>query len=244
MKRFLGIALAAGLVSATACTDSSGVNEMAPVTVSMQIDGSALASAGFDGSALFSMGGISPAEVDSLWVEVTGLSFLSCDSNCADPDPDPDPDPNADPDPDPDECCGYWTDLPLNQPVWIDLMNLPIEDDSVFVLAEGELPIGEYQKIRIGVGDAQVWFNTDQSKGQSDFPAGEWHDVTVPSGRLNTNVGLTIEDDGTGLPVPVAMVPFVKEVAVSLVFDPAMTFNNVHTTGSGKVILTPQFRLR
>jgi hypothetical protein len=46
-------------------------------------------------------------------------------------------------------------------------------------------------------------------------------------------VGLNIEDDGAGAPVP-----------VSLVFDPAMTFNNVHTTGSGKVILTPQFRLR
>lgn len=242
MKRFLGIALAAGLISATACTDSSGVNETAPVTVSMQIDGSALASAGFDGTALLSMGGINPGEVGALLVEVTGLSFLSCDADCADPDPDPDPDPNSDPDPDPDpdpdECCGYWTHLPLEESVTIDLMALPTEEDGAFVIASGDLPIGEYQKVRISVGVAEIWFNTDQSKGQAEFlpnvyPDDPGYPVTVPSGRLNTNVGLTVEDDGTGVPLE-----------VSLVFDPAMTFNNVHTTGSGKVILTPQFRLR
>ena len=118
------------------------------------------------------------------------------------------------------------------------VMALPTEDDSVFVLAEGELPIGEYQRIRINVGEALIWFATDQSKGQAAFPANpdpdvdEGYPVTVPSGRLNTNVGLTVEDDGTGIAVP-----------VSLVFDPNMTFKNVHTTGSGKIILTPQFRM-
>lgn len=238
MKRLIGMALVSGLaVSAVACSDTSGVNETAPVSVSLQIDGAALASAGFDGSALLLMGGIDPMEVDSLFVEVTALSFLTCDSDCvADPDPDPDPDPSdpdPNPDPDPAECCGYWTDLPLDESVVINLMALPTVDDSVFVLANGELPIGEYQKIRIYVGDATIWFNTDQSKGQAEFLPDTEYGVTVPSGRLNTNVGLTIEDDGTGLPVP-----------VSLVFDPNMTFNNVHTTGSGKVILTPQFRLR
>jgi hypothetical protein len=235
MKRHVGMALVLGLaVSAVACSDSSGVHDTAPVSVSMQITGSALASSGFDGTALLSMGGISASEVDSLFVEVTGLAFLSCDSDCVN-DPDPDPDPSSDPDPDPDqdECCGYWTHLPLDESVVINLMALPTEDDSVFVFAEGELPIGEYQKIRIYVGDASVWFNTDQSKGKAEFLPDTEYTVTVPSGRLNTNVGLTIEDDGAGAPVP-----------VSLVFDPAMTFQNVHTTGSGKVILTPQFRLR
>lgn len=222
MKKLLGIALMGTLAAgATACSDTSGVNGTVPVTVSMQLDGSAFAAAAYDGAALLLAGPIDASEVDSLWVEVTGLSFLSCDSACM-----------ADTTDVNDDCCGEWQHLSLASPVVIDLMALPADADSAFVIASGDLPIGEYQRIRISVANASIWFNTDQSTGPTDFLAGEWHDVTVPSGRLNTNVGLTVEDDGTGLPVP-----------INLVFDPNMTFQNVHGTGSGKVILTPQFRL-
>jgi hypothetical protein len=221
-QKLLGVALLGALaVGAAACSDTAGVNGTAEVAVSMRIDGSAVAVSSFDGSALLSMGKLNPSEVDSLFVEVTGMSFLSCDSACM-----------ADTTAVDDECCGEWHHLALETPVMIDLMALPADADSAFVIASGDLPIGEYQKIRINVGEASIWLNTYQSKGQEEFLPDTPYGVTVPSGRLNTNVGLTVEDDGTGLPV-----------AINLVFDPNMTFQNVHTTGSGKVILTPQFRL-
>jgi len=228
-QKLLRIAVLGTLaVGAAACSDTAGVTATAPVAVSLKIDGSALASSALDGTALLSMGRINASEVDSLFIEVTGLSFLSCDSTCPDAGTNP---MNGDANPE-NDCCGEWITLPLDAPAWIDLMALPADADSAFVIASGDLPIGEYQKIRINVSGAFIWFNTDQSKGQEQFLPDTEYGVTVPSGRLNTNVGLTVEDDGTGVPL-----------AVNLVFDPGMTFQNVHTTGSGKVILTPQFRL-
>ena len=222
MKKLLGIALLGTLAAgATACSDTSGVNGTVPVTVSMQLDGSALAAAAYDGAALLLAGPIDATEVDSLWVEVTGLSFLSCDSACMADTTDAD-----------NDCCGEWHHLTVAADTWIDLMALPADADSAFVIASGDLPIGEYRKIRISVGGAFIWFNTEQTTGPENFFVDTEYGVTVPSGRLNTNVALTVEDDGTGNAVP-----------INLVFDPNMTFKNVHTTGSGKVILTPQFRL-
>lgn len=221
-QKLLGLAVLGTLaVGATACSDTSGTNGTVPVTVTMQIDGAALAASAFDGAALLLAGPIDASEVDSLFVEVTGLSFLYCDSTCMADTTDLD-----------DDCCGEWHDVSVAGDTWIDLMHLPMDVDSAVVIASGDLPIGEYQRIRINVGGAFIWFNTEQSTGQEVFMVDQEYGVTVPSGRLNTNVGLTVEDDGTGMPVP-----------VNLVFDPAMTFQNVHTTGSGKVILTPQFRL-
>ncbi len=228
-QRLLGIILMGALaVGAAGCSDSTGADGTVPVTVSLRIDGTAPAAAAIDGAALVLAGPIDPSEVTSLVVNVTGLSFLSCSTDCAGSDADPDSD-----------CCGQWYNVSVGDaPVPIDLMALPTEENNPLVIASGKLPIGEYQRIRINVGEALIWFSTDQSKGQALFPANpdptldEGYPVTVPSGRLNTNVGLTVEDDGTGV-----------AVEVSLVFDPNMTFQNVHTTGSGKVILTPQFRL-
>jgi hypothetical protein len=188
------------------------------------------------------MGGIAPKDVDSLLVEVTGLSFLSCDVDCQNGNPDSEPASDPDSDPDDEGCCGYWTHLTVEPSVVIDLVHLPTADEDGFVIASGKLEIGNYQKIRITVGDAYVRFNQPQKKGQWEIPVDEVTGlsdsipVTVPSGRLNTNVGLVVGDDGSGGDTPVPE-------EITLLFDPNMTFKNVHTTGSGKVILTPQFRL-
>lgn len=227
MRKLLGLAIAGALVTGVgACTDSAGLDGTGSVEVTMQqsavplvqiADGLALS--GFDAA-----GKVSPSQVDSLLIMVTSISFLADTSDVAT-------------DPEAEDCCSYWIHLGLTDPVWIDLASLPDETTTPLIIAAGDVPVGMYRMVRLLVGDAYVFFNEPISVGNAaSFEAGVPHQVTVPSGMqtgIKTNTDFEVTADGDGNPL-----------AVNLVFDPASTYNNLHGTGSGKVMLSPIFRAR
>ncbi|MDH3291701.1 MAG: DUF4382 domain-containing protein [Gemmatimonadota bacterium] len=226
-RKILGLAMAGAMaVGAGACADSAGLDHTGSVEVTMSqsavplvqiVDGLAL-------SGLDAEGKVSPSQVDSLLIEVTSISFLADSSDVAT-------------DPDAEECCGYWIHLGLTDAVWIDLANLPDETTNPLIIAAGEVPVGMYRKVRLLVGNAYVIFNEPIQVGNAaSFEAGVPHEVTVPSGMqtgLKTDTDFEVTADGDGNPTD-----------VNLVFDPSSTYNNLHGTGSGKVMLSPVFRMR
>jgi hypothetical protein len=217
MKKMLGLVLVGALVATAACSDATGVDGTAPVEVSMRMDGSALSTAGF-GGALGSgavMAGVSPDQVDALLVTVTSVSFLPVEAEAEGEGEE-----------------SEWIFLTLDEPVQIDLMALPIEEDSPFVT--GELDVGDYGKIRLQVSDAAVWFNDAITQGPTTLAPDTEHPVDVPSGStsgIKTGLSFTVEEPGEGEPAE-----------VTLVFDPGLTFSNLNVTGSGKVVLSPVFK--
>jgi hypothetical protein len=215
MRRTVALALLAAAIGTVACSDSTGVDGTAPVEFSLRMDGSALTTAAFAGALSASMmEGVTPSQVDSLFVLVTSVSFLPAEADSGEVDD------------------SAWVYLVPDTAITIDLMALPTENDSLFVT--GELPVGDYGKVRLQVGGAAVWFNETITQGPATLGADTEHEVTVPSGStsgIKTDLGFTVEDDGSGTPA-----------AVNLLFDPSLTFSNLHVTGSGKVVLSPVFR--
>jgi hypothetical protein len=218
MRKMIGLILIAAAVSTAACSDSTGVEGTAPVDVSMRMDGSTLSAAGFAGVfGSSAMEGVVPSQVDSLFVLVTSVSFLPAESEDSDST---------------DSADTEWIFLVPDTAIRIDLMALPTDDDSLFVT--GELPVGDYRKIRMQVSDAAVWFNETITQGPATLDPNTEHPVDVPSGStsgIKTDLGFTVEDDGNATPA-----------AVNLLFDPSLTFSNLHVTGSGKVMLSPVFK--
>jgi hypothetical protein len=229
-QKLLGIVLLGTLaVGAAACSDSSGVNETGPVVVTLQRSAAPSLAIAAEGVVLDDMGKVTQDQVDSLFVMITSLQFLTVDSLCDGCDSTG----MGGMDHDSTDCCGYWINLPLAESVVLDLMALPTADDSVFVIAGGDVPVGDYRKVRLVVGDAWVYFNTTISVGQQTYEADVEQHVTVPSGRLKTDAWFSVLDDGAGNPTD-----------VNLVFDPDATFRNMAATGSGKINLAPVFKKR
>lgn len=213
------LAAVAALVATVGCSDSTDVGGTAPVDVTMRMDGSALSVAAFDGALSSSaMEGVSPNQVDSLFILVTSVAFLPAESE----DPDS-TDGNDD---------AEWVYLVPDTALRINLMALPTADDSLFVT--GELPVGDYRKIRLQVSESTVWFNEAITQGPATLDPDVEHPVEIPSGStsgIKTDLGFMVEDDGNQTPAP-----------ANLVFDPGLTFTNLHLTGSGKVMLSPVFK--
>jgi hypothetical protein len=87
------------------------------------------------------------------------------------------------------------------------------------------------------VADASIYFNNMISVGNQTYDVDMEYAVDVPSGAqsgLKTDVSFTVEAD------PATADP----LAVNVLFDPDMTFNNVTATGSGRVKLTPVIKTR
>jgi len=230
-KKLLGIVVAGALpLGAVACSDTAGVgSNMGAVSVTLQ-RGTA-PSLAVSGASLIldDMGKVTPDQVDSLFVTVTGLSVLTVDSLCDGCDSTGTPGHESDS----TDCCGYWINLPLASDVTIDLMALPTADDSAFVIAAGDLPVGDYRKVRMMVGSASVYFNTTITVGQQTYDQDVPLAVRVPSGSLKTDASFSVADDGAGNPT-----------AVNLLFAPDATFRNMAATGAGHINLAPVFKAR
>jgi hypothetical protein len=219
MKRVSGVVLMGMLVATAACSDSTGVDGTGPVEVTLRMDGSALTGPAFGGSlgSSASLAGVSPDQVESLFVLVTSVSFLPVDTAG-----------NGEGEGEESE----WVFIELETAVRVDLMALPTDEDSAFV--DGELPVGEYAKIRLQVSDAAVWFKEAVTQGPTTLDPGVEHPVDVPSGStsgIKTDVGFTVESENQG-----------ETAVAALIFDPGLTFSNLTVTGNGKVVLSPVFK--
>jgi len=222
-----GAALVTAFV-ATGCSDTASVDGMGTVAVTMQ-QASVQLAPGADGFDLLLSPGdaavkVSKTQVDSLFIWATRIGFLPVDT----------PDGSCDDEGDETPCPWIWLDL--SEDLQIDLMALPAEDDSAVVIAAGDVPVGDYRKVRLLVRDASIFFNEAISVGNHVFDADMEHALDVPSGAqsgLKTDAAFSVVADDLGEPTE-----------VNVVFDPNLTFNNVTATGSGKVKITPVLKVR
>jgi hypothetical protein len=121
--------------------------------------------------------------------------------------------------------------IELSEPLTVDLLALPSEEDSAVVIASGTLPEGEYERMRFLVSASWIFLNTGATVGNSTFDPDVSYEVKVPSGStsgLKTDLSFTV----------------VTDTSVNLLFSPIATFENVTATGSGKVILSPVLKAK
>lgn len=219
-------AVATAVVVAGACTDSTGSTGMGSVEVTMQqVSGPAAQAVDLFLSPTGVAAKVAKSEVDSLFIWVSSIGFLPVDSTEADTT-------------DSGEEEEYpWIWLGLADIVRIDLMALPADTDSVVVIGAGEVPVGDYRKLRMIVADASIYFNNMISVGNQVYDIDVEYSVDVPSGAqsgLKTDASFTVAADSVTA----------DPLAVNVLFDPDMTFNNVTATGSGRVKITPVLKTR
>ena len=123
-----------------------------------------------------------------------------------------------------------WYTLTVVSGGSIDLMHLPTETDVALVLATGDVPPGDYQRVRLVISEGYIWLNTEIVTPQGDtLPANTAIPVVFPTGGIMVAVEFTVPEGGGDIP---------------LVFDAAETFAHVLVTGDGRVIVTPVMRHR
>ena len=224
-------AMVLSFLLATGCSEPTGFGSdvgSGVVTVTLQraaLPALNLAAALDDGAVAAPEARVPVGIVASLEVTITDVQLLRrCDEGEEDGEADQD--------------CegGGWYPLTLDEPVVVDLVALPGEDEPPVVIAAGDLPVGDYHNIRLFVRDETVVFAEAFSVGNSLFDSDTEYSVEIPSGDntgLKTDLALTVADDGEG-----------NGEEVNLLFDSAATFRGVVATGSGKVLLPPVLKVR
>ena len=214
------VGAAVGVACQGAATDPGAT---AAVSVTMQRVGAgtaAQAAAGWFASASGGMGRIDLATVDSLMVTLDRIEFLPAVQDEGDENGE-----NGDGE------GGGWVPLDVED-VRFDLLALPTTDETGIVLVTGELPVGDYLRVRLFVTDPMVWFNTPILLGQAfTFDADVGYEVFIPSGDqtgIKTDQGFSVPEGGGD---------------VALVFDENASLANVAATGNGSVILAPVIRV-
>ncbi len=118
-----------------------------------------------------------------------------------------------------------WIVLDVTGGGRIDLLHLPYEGATGITIASGAALPGDYNRVMLAIGSAQIWFNTDIALPTGGtLAAGVAHDAVVPSGRIMAAVDFTIPEGGGD---------------VNLVFAAGETLTRVGLTGDGKVIVPP-----
>ncbi len=200
---------------ATSCTDSSGVDGMGAVEVTLQQSTAPVLDV--SGAPLdlvdLTSGSLDPDTVASLTMTVTAIQFLEGASG--------DGITNT-----------SWVDVTLPTPVTLDLMALPTDVESPLVLASGSVPVGPYRHLRLYVQDAEIVFTGPIVIGQAaTFDGATPYPVVIPSvdeTGINTDVEFTVIADDVDVPLD-----------VSLLFSLEATFANATTNGADTVMLTP-----
>ena len=118
----------------------------------------------------------------------------------------------------------------------INLLALPFEGSDSIRLALGELEVGSYDHIRLRFTEnsAMLYLNQEVGMGDGTLLSAGAHAVRIPSGAQ------------TGLKIHTARFEVAEgETArVLLLFDSPTSIGNLHTTGSGAVMMSPVLRAK
>jgi hypothetical protein len=224
--------VAAAVLVAGACTESTGLGDgYGEVRVSLgQASDAILAQVVAAPDALApdgSAGRVPSDNVASLTITVNGVQLLPYCEEAGEQNGDP----NGD-----GQCEDLWVVLDIeNEEDWVtlDLMALPSEGDSPLVFAAGDVPVGEYHKVRLFISEAWVEFVNGFTVGRSDFEAGVPIPVEIPSAQnsgVKADISLVVEEGN------------VEDVG--LLFDSEATFKHVVGTGNGRVLMPPVIKAR
>jgi hypothetical protein len=209
-----------GLAVMTAACSDLGTMGKGDVAVTMRLDDAlaapsyAVSAAPFEGTVM--AGPVSPDAIASLIVNVTAVQFLPLTADEGE---------NGESEED------GWVSLELSEPISLDLLALPAEGESPIVIASGEVPVGQYGKVRLLTDGGTIQFLEEITIGNAaTFEAGVDYAVDIPSGAqtgLKTDVGFeVVETEGV-------------VADVHLLFSPGATFLNLTVTGNGMVKLAP-----
>jgi len=203
--------LVTALILLVACSDVTTIDGVHQVDLTMQQGDGLVLAAPVLATAAHAQGKILADQVDSLFLTITTISFLAVTED--------------------GESEASWTSFELPEPITVDLLALPTEEATPLVIASGELPAGDYEKLRFRISTSSIFLNTGTTVGNSTFNPDTPYEVTVPSGAtsgIKTDLGFSVADD----------------VEINLLFSPNATFDGVTATGSGKVILSPVLKAR
>jgi len=224
----VGTCMAAVLV-AGACASDTGLNPdqgTSQVRVTLQRTDAiplTFAVAAEPGEA---MAVVPRANIEALTVSVLSVELLS---QCEDPGAQQ----NGQQGQNGDGDCEWVPIAVLDAQVTLDLLNLPTEDDSPIVLAAGDVPAGDYTRLRIFIEGGAVNFLEPFSVGKTDYNADDDYAITIPSA------------DNTGIKVSISLsVADGNADDVQLLFDEGATFRNVVATGSGMIKVPPVLKAR
>ena len=204
---------ALALAGATlACSDSGPTLAPSQARISIDAGIAGQLTAGLSASVAGTEVAISPDTVKSLTIQFTDVAFLPVGASETDGT--------------------SWQTLTLPAPVTLDLMALPTQTAGSVEIAAGSVPVGQYQMVRLMVGEGEIVFKGPISLGgAANFDGETGYAVTIPSGSqtgIKTDVSFEVTEgqDATAN-------------AAYLVFTPGTTFQNVTVTGTSGVMLTP-----
>jgi hypothetical protein len=127
-----------------------------------------------------------------------------------------------------DDDGGPWVTLDLTAPASVNLLALPTESGTGLLVATDEVEAGAYGHLRLLFSDPTITFNQDVTLGANTYTAGTAYPLTIPSGA---QTGIKLELGGIEVPEGGA-------AEVELVFDAALSVDNVLATGAG-ILMTP-----
>lgn len=195
-----------------ACSDSGPTLAPSQARISIDAGIATQLTAGFSASVAGTEVAISPDMVKSLTIQFTDVAFLPVGTSETD--------------------ATSWQTLTLPAPVTLDLMALPTETAGSVEIADGNVPVGQYQMVRLMVGEGEIVFKGPINLGAAaSFDGDTPYTVTIPSGNqtgIKTDLSFEVTE-GQGATANAAY----------LVFTPGTTFQNVTVTGTSGVMLTP-----
>jgi hypothetical protein len=160
------------------CSDSTGLGDPAPISVTLQQASSAGAPSLQIRSPEGASAVITLADVDSLNVRVTRVEALPVVNQG-------------------DSTDGAWQSVDVVGSGFLNLVKLPTVGG--IVVGADSVPSGDYGNLRFFMEDMTIWFNKQIPVGQILFMPNTPYTVTLPSGTqsgLKTKATFTIPDGG------------------------------------------------
>jgi hypothetical protein len=115
---------------------------------------------------------------------------------------------------------GAWVRLPVSPALSVNLMALPLLAEEAVPLPRGDLPLGDYQNLRLIVEDATITFASPVTVGPRTWTAGEAHPLRIPGPQA------------TRIFIPTARFSIVDDDAtvIDLVLNPGTSVQTIAAT--------------